>query len=203
MGHYYDEKVTIINNYIQQLDEIILAKDSDRAEKLEDEIIAVFSTEIDHITRQLSSYSYGDKVDYVEDAKILKAKLTNYRINLTTYHKTNPKVAPNFCMVLRKHLIGLHIKNIITNDLEGIITIEFETLKESFVSLWRYFDPRNSTMPSLSFTILCRSSQSSLKAAPQTCQPRAIAISANADPTPPDVDLCRTSLLVFHAAKNL
>lgn len=84
MGHYYDEKVTIINNYIQQLDEIILAKDSDRAEKLEDEIIAVFSTEIDHITRQLSSYSYGDKVDYVEDAKILKAKLINYRINLTS-----------------------------------------------------------------------------------------------------------------------
>ena len=29
-------------------------------------------------------------------------------------------------MVLRKHLIGLHIKNIITNDLERIITIEFE-----------------------------------------------------------------------------
>ena len=51
---------------------------------------------------------------------------SNYRINLTTYHKTNPKVAPNFCMVLRKHLIGLHIKNIITNDLERIITIEFE-----------------------------------------------------------------------------
>ena len=50
----------------------------------------------------------------------------NYRINLTTHSKTNPKVAPNFCMVLRKHLLGLHIKNIITNDLERIVTIEFE-----------------------------------------------------------------------------
>ena len=51
---------------------------------------------------------------------------TNYRIHLTTHAKPNPKVAPNFCMVLRKHLIGLHIKNIITNDLERVVTIEFE-----------------------------------------------------------------------------
>lgn len=50
----------------------------------------------------------------------------NYRYHLTTHPKKNPKVAPNFCMVLRKHLIGLHIKNIITNNLERIITIEFE-----------------------------------------------------------------------------
>jgi len=50
----------------------------------------------------------------------------NYRIHLTTHPKSNPKVAPNFCMVLRKHLIGLHIKNIITSDLERIVTIEFE-----------------------------------------------------------------------------
>ena len=49
-----------------------------------------------------------------------------YRINLTTHSKTNPKIAPNFCMVLRKHLLGLHIKNIITNNLERIVTIEFE-----------------------------------------------------------------------------
>lgn len=51
---------------------------------------------------------------------------SNYRINLTTHSKPNPKIAPNFCMVLRKHLIGLHIKNIITNNLERVITIEFE-----------------------------------------------------------------------------
>lgn len=50
----------------------------------------------------------------------------NYRINLTTHPKSNPKVAPNFCMVLRKHLIGLHLKNVITTDLERIVTLEFE-----------------------------------------------------------------------------
>lgn len=53
-----------------------------------------------------------------------------YRISLTTHSKVNPKVAPNFCMVLRKHLLGLHIKNVITNNLERVVTIEFEGLDE-------------------------------------------------------------------------
>lgn len=51
---------------------------------------------------------------------------SNYRIHLTTHTKPNPKIAPNFCMVLRKHLIGLHIKNVITSNLERVVTIEFE-----------------------------------------------------------------------------
>ncbi len=50
----------------------------------------------------------------------------NYRVHLTTHAKPNPKIAPNFCMVLRKHLLGLHIKNIITQNLERLIIIEFE-----------------------------------------------------------------------------
>ncbi|MCI8760266.1 MAG: fibronectin/fibrinogen-binding protein [Clostridia bacterium] len=50
----------------------------------------------------------------------------NYRFHLTTHPKPNPKVAPNFCMVLRKHLLGLHIKNILTNNLERLVIIEFE-----------------------------------------------------------------------------
>lgn len=50
----------------------------------------------------------------------------NYRINLTTHPKPNPQVAPNFCMLLRKHLLGLRLKNVITSNLERVITIEFE-----------------------------------------------------------------------------
>ena len=50
----------------------------------------------------------------------------NYRISLTTHPRSNPKVAPNFCMVLRKHLTSMHIKNIITSNLERVITIELE-----------------------------------------------------------------------------
>ena len=51
---------------------------------------------------------------------------SNYRINLTTHQKANPKVAPNFCIVLRKYLIGMRIKNFVTNDLERVVTIELE-----------------------------------------------------------------------------
>ncbi|MCI8383282.1 MAG: fibronectin/fibrinogen-binding protein [Clostridia bacterium] len=51
---------------------------------------------------------------------------SNYRVHLTTHPKPNPKIAPNFCMVLRKHLLGLRIKNIITNHLERLIIIDLE-----------------------------------------------------------------------------
>ncbi len=55
---------------------------------------------------------------------------SNYRIHLTTKPKTNPKIAPNFCMVLRKNLLGLHFKKIYTLGLERIVIIEFEGLDE-------------------------------------------------------------------------
>lgn len=54
----------------------------------------------------------------------------NYRIHLTTHSKPNPQVAPNFCMLLRKHLIGLQLKNVLTSNLERIVTLEFEGFDE-------------------------------------------------------------------------
>ena len=53
-----------------------------------------------------------------------------YRINLTTNSKPNPKVAPNFCMVLRTHILGLRIKSVYTLDLERVIFIDFEGFNE-------------------------------------------------------------------------
>lgn len=50
----------------------------------------------------------------------------NCRLNLTTHQKPNPQVAPNFCMLLRKNLIGLKLKNVITFDLERLVILEFE-----------------------------------------------------------------------------
>ncbi len=51
---------------------------------------------------------------------------SSYRVHLTTHPKPNPKIALNFCMVLRKHLLGLSLKRVVTSNLERIITIEFE-----------------------------------------------------------------------------
>ena len=46
---------------------------------------------------------YLNKTNYALDICI---DSQNCRINLTTNSKPNPQVAPNFCMLLRKNLIG-------------------------------------------------------------------------------------------------
>lgn len=70
---------------------------------------------------------YLNKINYLINICI---DSSSYRIHLTTHSKPNPTVAPNFCMVLRKHLLGLHIKNVVTNNLERVIVIEFEGFDE-------------------------------------------------------------------------
>ena len=52
------------------------------------------------------------------------------RISLTTYSKPNPQVAPNFCMLLRKYLVGGRIIDISNMDLERTVEIKFETYNE-------------------------------------------------------------------------
>lgn len=53
----------------------------------------------------------------------------NYRIHLTTNLVKNPTIAPNFCMLLRKHILGYKIKAIYTKSLERIVFIELENLE--------------------------------------------------------------------------
>lgn len=52
------------------------------------------------------------------------------RLHLTTHSKPNPLQAPNFCMLLRKHLIGMHITSFSMVDLERIITIDLQGFNE-------------------------------------------------------------------------
>ena len=54
----------------------------------------------------------------------------NCRIHLTNNAKQNPPVAPNFCMLLRKHLIGGFITNIETYGLERLVKIDINTINE-------------------------------------------------------------------------
>ena len=54
----------------------------------------------------------------------------NYRINLTTHSKVNPLVAPNFCMLLRKHLLGGRISDVTMIGLERLVNIQIETINE-------------------------------------------------------------------------
>lgn len=52
------------------------------------------------------------------------------RLNLTTHSKPNPITAPNFCMLLRKHLIGAKVISISSFDLDRIVEIDFECYNE-------------------------------------------------------------------------
>lgn len=54
----------------------------------------------------------------------------NGRINLTTRQKPNPLSAPNFCMLLRKHLVGAKLLEINNFDLERVCEFVFETRNE-------------------------------------------------------------------------
>ena len=52
----------------------------------------------------------------------------NFRLHLTKHQLKNPSLAPNFCMLLRKHLIGSKIKQISSFNLERIVFIEFQNI---------------------------------------------------------------------------
>ena len=70
---------------------------------------------------------YLDKKNYALNICI---DAQNCRLNLTTNAKPNPQIAPNFCMLLRKNLIGLKLENIVTLDLERLIMLDFEGFDE-------------------------------------------------------------------------
>ena len=81
--------------------------------------------EPDKNTILLGLYSHGKNftLNICIDAR-------NCRINLTTHSRINPLVAPNFCMLLRKHLIGGKISNISMQGLERLVNIDIETINE-------------------------------------------------------------------------
>lgn len=55
---------------------------------------------------------------------------SNCRLHLTTYTKSNPQTAPNFCMLLRKHIVGSKIVKIETIDLERTVLLTLETYND-------------------------------------------------------------------------
>ena len=99
------------------------------------------------ISEELSSCLIGGKVNKVYEpnsneiifgiysggknyALLCNISSNNYRLHLTTTSKPNPLNAPNFCMLLRKHLVGARIKSISTLSLERIVIINLEAYNE-------------------------------------------------------------------------
>lgn len=73
----------------------------------------------------LSFYSHG-----LQYALAISIASDCYHLNLTTRSKPNPLKASNFCMLLRKHLIGFHLEKIEMKDLERIVFFRFTGYNE-------------------------------------------------------------------------
>lgn len=99
------------------------------------------------VTSELESCLIGGKINKVYEpnnneiilgiysggknyALLCNISSNSYRLHLTTTSKPNPLNAPNFCMLLRKHLLGSRIKSISTPSLERIVKIELEAYNE-------------------------------------------------------------------------
>lgn len=56
---------------------------------------------------------------------VLSSNAENCRVSFISEEKPNPKVAPNFCMLLRKHLLGATIESVSAVDFERIVAVSF------------------------------------------------------------------------------
>ncbi len=88
MTHYMEEKLQMLESYIDKLETAVSQNDNAKAKTLQREIIAVYEPEIASLRSQLDSQDVSHllqnapSVDYIGDAKLLQKKLQNYRLNL-------------------------------------------------------------------------------------------------------------------------
>ena len=61
---------------------------------------------------------------------LLSANPANPRLHLTTLPLENPEKPPMFCMLLRKHISGARLLEIVQTPLERVVTLRFEALNE-------------------------------------------------------------------------
>lgn len=114
-----EEKIKFVEEYIAKLQKAIDSKDSKAADRLQDEVIAIFDSEIDNIRGLLDNYSYahmnGTAVDFLGDAEILKGKLINYKLNLQSgicFSKNNQG--------------GVNVTQQVTQQVQNDIRLSFE-----------------------------------------------------------------------------
>lgn len=83
----------------------------------------IFQTERDEIV--LLCHAFSDHYRL-----LISASPANPRIHLTTEKKTNPVIAPPFCMVLRKYLQGAKILGVSQSGYDRVVTLTAETRNE-------------------------------------------------------------------------
>ena len=114
-----DEKIQKIDEYIEKLNYAIESNNESEAGQLRREIIAVYEHEIEGIRNGLDAYSadralvsrpYND----VRDARLLRAKLENYKLNLKTGLHTVLRGNDSFVNVIQNNQQEMHSNITIT-----------------------------------------------------------------------------------------
>ena len=104
-----------------------MAFDGIVAKKIVDELSTLINHKIDKIYQpDKNTIILGLYGNFTNVALLACISSNNYRLHLTAHMIKNPTVALNFCMLLRKHILGYKLKNIYTKSLERIIFIELE-----------------------------------------------------------------------------
>ena len=104
---------------------------------------------LSHTVKELKSALTGGKINKINQPSkeevifnvythgqnkkmIISSHAQNARIGFTEAERENPPVAPNFCMLLRKHLIGAEIENVEQVEFERIIIIRLNCKNDLF-----------------------------------------------------------------------
>lgn len=90
---------------------------------LNGKIDKVYQPEKDELLINIRGYGDSYKL-------LLSASSTYPRVHLTEENKSNPAVAPSFCMLLRKHLLGGRIVSVRQPEFERIIEIDIDSADE-------------------------------------------------------------------------
>ena len=104
-----------------------MAFDGIVTKKIVDELQSIVEYKIDKIYEpDKNTVILGLYGNFTNIALLSCISSNNCRIHLTSNLQKNPTVAPNFCMLLRKHILGYKIKKIYTKSLERVVFIELE-----------------------------------------------------------------------------
>lgn len=125
MTNNMEEKLKMLDNYINELNTAVEENNTENAKRLQTEVIAVYDSEIASLKNKLDNYDTighwcgNTPVDYIGDARLLSAKLNNYKLNLASGLYLHLKDADGTVNVTQQ--VSQDVTNTVTVSLEQTI----------------------------------------------------------------------------------
>ena len=125
MTRFMEEKLKMLDNYIKELSTAVEKNNTADAKRLQKEVIAVYDSEIESLKNNLDNYNIAvhwggnTPVDYIGDARLLSAKLLNYKLNLASGLYRHFKDADGTVNVTQQ--VSQDVTNTVTVSLEQTI----------------------------------------------------------------------------------